>query len=220
MADAVYDLDWKYDNDDVWSAHTSFDSVETERLDYYQSSPDASSHGDEPSSPSSVESENFPQEILAMKPSPLRIRKSSLPRLESTLNNPDNHLFSRAFSMPPSTHQPSTTPHTRCSSFSFTPSKSVGFQFCARECYNAHLIAFTEMLSSHISTVDILIQTTREVQAMRYSAKRLASYGADEAAKEADKQARMVELKATGWRRERFRPERYQDLCQRALEEL
>lgn len=55
---------------------------------------------------------------------------------------------------------------------------------------------------------------------MRYFAKRLASYGEDEAAKEADKQARMVTLKAAGWRRERFRPERYQDLCQRALEEL
>ncbi len=76
------------------------------------------------------------------------------------------------------------------------------------------------MLSNHISTVDIAIQSTQDAQAMRYYAKGLAYDGEDEAAKEADLQARMVRLKAVGWRRERFRPERYQDLSQRALEDL
>lgn len=76
------------------------------------------------------------------------------------------------------------------------------------------------MLSNHICTVDTLINKTREAQAMRYFGKRLASYGEDEAAREADLAARKVRLRAGGWRRERFRGERYQGLCERALEEL
>ncbi len=223
MANRVSGFDGEYDNDDAWSTQSSH-SAGTGILDYYQSSPDISRPCDDSSSPSSIESEHSTQETMVMKPSPLRIRKSSLPRLEPTVNNPDNQLFFRAFSRPPSTpptiHHPSTPPHSRYSPVSCVPSISVRLQTCAGERYNAYLIAFTEMLSNHISTVDILIHTTREAQTMRYFAKRLASYGEDEAAKEADKQARMVKLKAVGWRTERFRPERYQDLCQRASEEL
>lgn len=211
-------------DDSSWSVNASSISNESEVLDYYQSSPGASSPSNGPSSPSSVESENIPQDIVSMKPAPLRIRKSSLPTFEPTVDNPDNQLFFRAFSRtpstPPSTQLPSTPPQSRPLSIAFTPPSSVWLFNRARERYSIHLISFTEMLSNHISTVDILIRTTREAQAMRYFAKRLASYGEDEAAKEADLQARRVKLKAAGWRRERFRPEKYQDLCERALEEL
>ena len=76
------------------------------------------------------------------------------------------------------------------------------------------------MLNNHISTINILIQSTQEAQRMKYFAKRLVSHGDDEAARAADLKSRIVRLKAAGWRRERFRPEMYEALCERALDEL
>ena len=73
------------------------------------------------------------------------------------------------------------------------------------------------MLSNHISSVDALIQSSGAAQRMRYSARKLDE---DQTAKAADLKARIARLKSGGWMRARFRPERYQELCERALEEL
>lgn len=76
------------------------------------------------------------------------------------------------------------------------------------------------MLENHVITINGLIEITQEIQAQRYSVKRLASYEGDEAAKEADKRERIKKLKGIGWKRERFQPGKYQELCTKALAEL
>lgn len=76
------------------------------------------------------------------------------------------------------------------------------------------------MLENHTITINSLIESTQEIQAHRYSVKRLPSYGGDEAAKEADKRERIKRLREIGWKRERFQPEKYQELCAKALAEL
>ena len=76
------------------------------------------------------------------------------------------------------------------------------------------------MLENHIITIDSLIESTEKIQRQRYSVKRLASYGGDEVAKEADKRERIKRLEETGWKRERFQPGKYQELCAKALAEL
>ena len=76
------------------------------------------------------------------------------------------------------------------------------------------------MLAKHIRIIDSLIKTTQEAQAVRQIIKKMASYGDDEEARARDLKARIARLKAAGWRRERFAPERYQDLCEEALAEL
>ena len=79
------------------------------------------------------------------------------------------------------------------------------------------------MLIAHIEVVDGLMQGTEEAQANRYSMPRSRSgwFGGGE---EEGEQARRAEVMARvgrgGGRRERFAPERYQDLCARALGEL
>ena len=76
------------------------------------------------------------------------------------------------------------------------------------------------MLAQHISIIDSLIGKAKVAQARGYATKRLASYGEDEEAKAADRKARIATLRAQDWRKERFRPEKYQDLCASAMGEL
>ena len=102
----------------------------------------------------------------------------------------------------------------------FSTSTEGWLQFRALERYNAHLVSFAEMLQKHMSTIQLLIAETQEIQAQRYAVKRLATYGNDQATKEADRRERILRLKARGWRRERFEPKKYMELCTRALAEL
>ena len=76
------------------------------------------------------------------------------------------------------------------------------------------------MLHSHIQAINSLIQATKEAQAANQAGRRLVSYGYSEEAKAADLKARIERLKKNGWTRKRFRPERYQELCAKALAEL
>ena len=211
------DLDPTFDDDcDTCSTHSS-SSVESEILDYYRYTSRPSTPHDDASSFSTVESVNVFQGSGFLKPSPLRIRKSPLS------DNQDNQLFSQALtqapSAPPPTFRPPTPPRLRPASISLSDT-SDWLRRCSLERYNSHLASFASMLANHVSNIESLILKTREAQSMRYFAKRLASYGEDETAKAADLKARAVRLKAAGWRRERFRPEKYQELCDRALEEL
>lgn len=161
------------------------------------------------SSPSSVESsDEFTQyQRKLLEPSPLRIHKSvtfspNPPTAQIALSPPWTPLRKAHETTAPSSDE-FITPNN----YSHTP-------------YTTHLLAFTSMLTTHILTINHLTQTTQDIQAQRYTTKRLASYGEDEEAKAADRKARIVRLREGGWRRERFRPERYWAVCERALGEL
>ena len=201
-ANWVLDPTDSYDDDSL--STRSSDSGASEVLDYYQPSPHSSSPHNDASSSSSI---NSSQDLSVRKPSPLRIRNSS------TTEERDDCIVIPLFGEDPSTHRPPP-----CSPLSKTASRWL--QVCSLERYNADLASFADMLSNHISSVEALIQSTSEAQRMRYFAKRLASYGEDQTAKAADLKARIARLKSSGWMRDRFRPERYQELCERALEEL
>lgn len=78
---------------------------------------------------------------------------------------------------------------------------------------------FAKMVQDHIAAVEDLMTSVRDIQADR-RIKRLASFGEDRETRAADLRERIVRLRAKGWRRERFAPERYQDFCAVALAEL
>ena len=86
--------------------------------------------------------------------------------------------------------------------------------------YNKRLAAFAGVIANHVYTVEVQTRKTQEVQSARYFTRRLASYGEDEETRAANMRFRIARLKASGWKMERFSPERYQDLCAKALAEL
>lgn len=203
--DRTLDLLGTYE-DDSWSTHSS-DSTESEILDYYQSSQRASSSHNDASSSSSVSSS---EGIGTLELPSLRTQNSY------SIDDRDDCIM---FSTP---EEPNSTSHppSRCTSIPLQAPTSNWLHICSLERYNADLSSCATMLMNHISSMETLIQSTREAQAMKYFAKRLASYGADDTAKAADVSARIARLKSNGWRRDRFRPERYRELCECALEEL
>ena len=203
-------------------------STESEIFGYYESSVNQcpSSPHSGGSSASSVESSDLSQDRTVKMPSPLRIQKPVAGSLETTLECVANSPLSYTDGKSPFTIQSSYRPpsiHDDASYSSLTNSThrtTAWLRYLAYERYNTLLTAFAEMLSKHIATVETLMQTTQEAQARKTDKKHRMSYDASEAAKVADMKARIVRLKAMGWERERFRPERYQELCECALEEL
>lgn len=175
------------------------------------------------SSPSSIHSDESPQAGTELRPSPLSIRKTTGFRDEPTESRDDEHSVSPRI-------RPHTPPQQRCESIAQSDSGSPSITFSASvdswlqarsyERYNKRLAAFAEVITSHISTVDLLIQKTQEVQSARYFTKRLASSGENEELRAANLRFRIARLKASGWKMERFAPEKYQELCARALAEL
>ena len=91
------------------------------------------------------------------------------------------------------------------------------------------------MLIAHIEVVDLLIQAAEEAQMNRPKLRRFVSanggfgaldggYGGKaedgEETRRGELRARIERGRARGWVRERFDPERYRELCARALGEL
>lgn len=134
------------------------------------------------------------------------------------IDNLDDTLSS--FPAPPRRLPSSPIPVASPKTETFTRSTSSWLHSRIYERYNASLATFADMLANHIKTVDALIQKAEKAHATRYDIKRQLSFYGDEEAKAADIKARVLRLRAVGWRRERFRPERYQDLCEAALAEL
>lgn len=175
------------------------------------------------SSPSSLHSDESPQACTELRPSPLSIRKTSTFRDKFTESGDDEHSVSPRM-------RPQTPPEQRCASTAQSESRTTSITFSTSvdswlqarsyERYNKRLAAFAEVIAEHISTVDLLIQKTQAVQSARYFTKRLASSGEDEELRAANLRFRIARLKASGWKMERFAPERYQELCARALAEL
>lgn len=199
------------------------DSEESEILDYYQSAPDVSTPPVYSTSPSSVESYDFPQEDKCLKLSPPRLPRSfsyvdDWRNEDSKTENLDDTLSS--FPIPPRRLPSTPIPVASPKSVNFTRSTSTWLHSRIYERYNNSLATFADMLANHIETINALIQKAEAAHATRYTIKRQLSFYGDKDAKAADIKARILRLKAVGWRRERFEPERYQDLCAAALAEL
>lgn len=104
-------------------------------------------------------------------------------------------------------------------SVTFSASSFTWLHQRSTERYNDHVAEFSSMLQGNIASVENAISSVRDIQSNR-QVKRLASFGANPEARAVDLRARIARLKANGWKRKRFAPERYQELCAKALAEL
>ncbi|KAK5011099.1 hypothetical protein LTR28_005752 [Elasticomyces elasticus] len=85
--------------------------------------------------------------------------------------------------------------------------------------YNTHLLAFYDQLQAHIDTTTHLLAEVVATQEQK--ATRAASYWSFATSEsQTGKMDRIKQGKERGWKRERFRPERYRELCETALAEL
>lgn len=112
-----------------------------------------------------------------------------------------------------------TSPSNSRLSVTFSASSFTWLHQRSTKRYNGHVAEFSSMLDGHIASVENAISNIRDTQSNRH-VKRLASFGANPEARAVDLRARIVRLKANGWKRKRFAPERYQELCAKALAEL
>lgn len=146
------------------------------------------------------------------RPSPLRVRK-----LEAMTGSPLREAA--ALQTPPSSPQSdpgfrTPTPQT----VAFSEATTTWLRDRAEKRYGSHRIELLDMIQGHIDAVDLLIAATMQAQMVRQT----VSIGLDDGEESpvVDRQARIRELRARGWQRERFRPERYQELARKALSEL
>ncbi len=192
--------------EETWS-ETSFPRAYTPSPTFSNYHPSASSS---PTSMYSVSSADNEYNDVARRP-PLRIcTDMDYPK---DYNTPITPLSAK---VPSHRTPPSTKP---------TSSSTTWLQSRTYSRFSANLSSFSEMLAGHTAAIESLIAITREVQANRYNVAakqaRLPRYGEDELAKAKDLQMRIHRLRENGWRpREPFQPERYIQLCERALAEL
>ena len=126
-----------------------------------------------------------------------------------------------AFQSSPCTPLPTTSYQLRTpATVTFSECTTTWLQDRATQRYSAHAANFEPMLLRHVEVVDILIRSTMKVQADRHTAQASARSINGSQSGATDRQARIEKLKANGWKRERFRPERYRELCGQALAEL
>jgi len=222
IADITPEID---DDDDNFSyiTYASSDSDESEILDYYKFAPDLSTPPAYVTSPSSVESCDFGQEVKRLRTSPLCLPRSSSfvgewRKEDRKIVQFDNTIDS--FPTPPKSLPMTPTSVARPQSVHLHALELELLHSRIHERYNASLATFAELLANHTHSIDLLIQKAQEADANRYTIKRQLSFYGDEEAKASDIKARISRLKAIGWRRARFLPERYQDLCAAALAEL
>ncbi|KAL8671722.1 MAG: hypothetical protein Q9168_003793 [Polycauliona sp. 1 TL-2023] len=121
---------------------------------------------------------------------------------------------------PPSKIRNSSTPSSVSRlSVTFSASSFTWLHERSTKRYDAHVAEFSTMLQGHIASIEQILSNIRDGQSDKH-VKRLASFEASPEACAADLCARSARLKADGWRRKRFAPERYQRLCAKALSEL
>ena len=170
------------------------------------------------SSPSPMDSKGVHQYEyeVSLVPSPLWIGRDSddtsrlllIPAPRSS-----HHTSSQCHSLPLSST-------SRPFSVTFPTSTSAWLEVRTRDRNNAHLTSFAGMIAKNIADIDTLIKATYEAQTARYTVKRQISDGDDEDSKRAVLMTNIARMKAAGWKRERFAPEKYQELCAMALAEL
>jgi hypothetical protein len=128
-----------------------------------------------------------------------------------------------AFPTPPNSPLPPSLEQSDASISGFLLSRSL-----AR--YRAHLSALQIQLAYHVGSINAQIHTLQTCRKARRSnlpnmfTTDFGSGGVDgvekDEMKKVELRARIEKLKAAGWRRERFRGERYQLLAEKALGEL
>ena len=150
----------------------------------------------------------FEAKLAASNGAPSRIASPKSPTVEEAVLTADPALDCP----PPNYNKPLPSPGT----------DTTGIYSPAQERYNEQLHEFAQMLEMHSSSVDRLIATTREAQAT--GRRRLIKERKDESSMDDENamelRTRIIRLKAKGWVRELFIPEKYQKLCERALAEL
>ena len=147
------------------------------------------------------------------RPSPLRIRKLIFdPYMQSTeLDAPCSPPSSPPQRRSIQVHTPATVAVSDCT--------TTWLEDRTLQRYNGYIQDFDEMLLKHIEAIDAFIKSVEEAQANFRAGKRSVSDNID-SIEIPDKKARVKELVANGWKRENFRPKRYQELCDKALAEL
>lgn len=185
-----------------------------------------------PSSPSSLYSKSSPDDKFddTARRHALHIH-TNIPFLPP----PQEHNFTSSTpTTPPPTKKPPPQLQNRSQSSpctapnAFATATESWLQIRAQTRFNTSLLAFSEMVSNHICSIDSLLTTVREAHANRYNATNkkphqarmtaFPGYGVDEAL---DLKIRIHRLRETGWKiGGRFEPERYQRLCERALADL
>ncbi|KAI9879953.1 MAG: hypothetical protein M1830_006261 [Pleopsidium flavum] len=184
-----------------------------------------------PSSPSSVSSTDSIYADVP-KPSPLRIRKAvhfntnTNPTTPATATATQPPSPSRSINnhspVPPSPSSPPPTRPLSHTSITFTPPTTIWLQTRSLHRYNTHLSSFSSMLSTHVHTINNLINLTNDAQKSRYTGQvgtRTISASSEDGAEEG-KRVRIEKGRAREWKRERFAPGRYEELCAMALAEL
>lgn len=150
----------------------------------------------------------FEAKLAASNSTPSRMASPKSPAVEEAVLSATPALDRS----PPNYNKPLPSPE----------SDTTGICSPAQERYNEQLHEFAQMLQMHISSVDRLVATTREAQATgrrRLIKERKDQSGIDDE-NAMDLRTRIIRLKAKGWVRDRFIPEKYQKLCERALAEL
>ncbi|KAI4241063.1 MAG: hypothetical protein L6R40_004811 [Gallowayella cf. fulva] len=162
--------------------------------------------------------------VKSAEPSPLHIHKNlqissfpiTPPRSKPPRNQSDLALYPPL--TPPSKIRNSTSSFPRLS-VTFSASSFTWLHQRSNERYNAHIAEFADKLRGHIAVVEHAITNVKEAQANKF-VKGPANFGADKEARAADIRARIVRLRARGWKRQRFAPGKYRELCTKALAEL
>ncbi|KAM0804029.1 hypothetical protein BDR22DRAFT_641403 [Usnea florida] len=225
QAEFAYDF---HDQSDI-NTRSTCSSLEDEGSDYlnhYPSESSGSSQHRDPSlksSPVSNKLDYFPQADTKLRPSSPRIRNIPSCNGELTDSGDDERCtlpHTRSYSPEHQRHAPLVDSDSRPTSIAFSFSGDSWRQARSYERYNKRLAAFAGVIDNHVSTIEVQTRKTQEVQSARYFTRRLASYGEDEETRAANMRFRIARLKASGWKMERFSPERYQDLCAKALAEM
>ncbi|KAI4122176.1 MAG: hypothetical protein LQ338_005959 [Usnochroma carphineum] len=170
------------------------------------------------------------ESVGALIPSPLHIQQSSgpinlpmtPPRGVSIRNSHEVFRQPQGYPpcMPPKKITPSSPPSpARRLSIMFSTSSNQWLQNRSAERYNTYLADLAGMLQKHIVILDTLMSNIRDIRSSK-NVKSLAVFGEDREARAADLRERIVRLRNKDWKRERFAPERYRDLCAMALAEL
>ena len=156
------------------------------------------------------------QRYSALRPSPLRIRKtiSPGPGPSPMTPSPTTPSSTLPYPTPPSSAEDPFFPQSVSLQLSPKTKKYLHNQALGRYCTN--LEDFAEMLENHIQGVDRLVLEAKDAQMQKSVSQRWG--GSD--GKPAERKAYIEKRRKEGWKMERFDAERVQRLCERALEEL
>ena len=163
-----------------------------------------------------------------LKPVPLRIRKALATGYRSIADPLENSNISDFASRSPGFAAPERfghKPHSDSvsSSNAYNDTTVSSFQNSTIRRFNEQLHGFSDALSNHVVSIDTLMEDVRKTQATRHVVpkhQKAENGDDDEDARVASLRARIIRLKAQNWQRERFNPDKYQSLCDAALNEL